>query len=168
MRGLELRDVTTAAGRALTQILLVGVARLTYACQHTALSSTAATLTSFFRRRERTARFWPPPRPHGTDVAEVHTAGSHSRLRSQRMMAFGTPYQHTSQAISPAPPLRQLAGKTMLLVLQLLRRKPHGGAGAMVLNVECALHLLSGGPHSCQYTGRPLCKRSRSSRVARC
>ena len=96
----------------------------------------------------------------GTDVAEVHTAGSHSRLRSQRMMAFGTPYHHTSQAISPAPPLRQLAGKTMLLVLQLLRRKPHGGAGAMVFNVECALHLLSGGPHSCQYTGRPLCKRS--------
>ena len=94
---------------------------------------------NLFRRRERTARFWPPPRPHGTDVAEVHTAGSHSRLRSQRMMAFGTPYQHTSQAISPAPPLRQLAGKTMLLVLQLLRRKPHGGAGAMVLNVECAL-----------------------------
>ena len=94
------------------------------------------------------------------DVAEVHTAGCHSRLRSQRMMAFGTPYQHTSQAISPAPPLRQLAGKTMLLVLQLLRLKPHGGAGAMVLNVDCALHLLSGGPHSCQYTGRPLCKRS--------
>ena len=29
----------------------------------------------------------------GTDVAEVHTAGCHSR------MAFGTPYQHTSQAI---------------------------------------------------------------------
>ena len=29
MRGLELRDVTTAAGRALTQILLVGVAHLT-------------------------------------------------------------------------------------------------------------------------------------------
>ena len=26
----------------------------------------------------------------------------------------------------------------------------------MVLNVECALHLLTGGPHSCQYTGRPL------------
>ena len=120
----------------------------------------AAAYPKLFRRRERTARFWPPPRPHGTDVAEVHTAGSHSRLRSQRMMAFGTPYQHTSQAISPAPPLRQLAGKTMLLVLQLLRRKPHGGPGAMVLNVECALHLLSGGPHSCQYTGRPLCKRS--------
>ena len=156
MKGLELRDVTTAAGRALTQILLVGVAHLTYACQRTAVYSHP----NLFRRRERTARFWPPPRPHGTDVAEVHTAGSHSRLRSQRMMAFGTPYQHTSQAISPAPPLRQLAGKTMLLVLQLLRRKPHGGAGAMVLDVECALHLLSGGPHSCQYTGRPLCKRS--------
>ena len=75
---------------------------------------------NLFRRRERTARFWPPPRPHGTDVAEVHTAGSHSRLRSQRMMAFGTPYQHTSKAMSSAPPLRQLAGKTMLLVLQLL------------------------------------------------
>ena len=44
--------------------------------------------------------------------------------------------------------------------VELLRRKPHGGAGAMVLNVECALHLLSGGPHSCQYTVRPLCKRS--------
>ena len=161
MRGLELRDVTTAAGRALTQILLVGVAHLTYGyachCQHGMQQHSHPNL---FRRRERTARFWPPPRPHGTDVAEVHTAGSHSRLRSQRTMAFGTSYQHTSQAISPAPPLRQLAGKTMLLVLQLLRRKPHGGAGAMVLNVECALHLLSGGPHSCQYTGRPLCKRS--------
>ena len=37
MRGLELRDVTTVAGRAaLTQILLVGVAHLTYACQRTA------------------------------------------------------------------------------------------------------------------------------------
>ena len=36
MRGVELRDVTTAAGRALTQILLVGVAHLTYACQHAA------------------------------------------------------------------------------------------------------------------------------------
>ena len=158
MRGFELRVVTTAAGRALTQILLVRVAHLTYACQ--AASVQQYSHPNLFRRRERTARFWPPPRPHGTDVAEVHTAGSHSRLRSQRMMAFGTPYQHTSQAISPAPPLRQLAGKTMLLVLQLLRRKPHGGAGAMVLNVECALHLLSGGPHSCQYTGRPLCKRS--------
>ena len=31
----------------------------------------------------------------------------------------------------------------MLLVLQLLRRKPHGGAGAMVLDVECAFHLLT-------------------------
>ena len=29
MKGLELRDVTTAAGRALTQILLVGVAKKT-------------------------------------------------------------------------------------------------------------------------------------------
>ena len=37
MRGVELRDVTTAAGRALTQILLVGVAHLTYACQRTAV-----------------------------------------------------------------------------------------------------------------------------------
>ena len=74
---------------------------------------------NLFRRRERTARFWPPPRPHGTDVAEVHTAGSHSRLRSRRMMAFGTPYQNTSKAMLPAPSLRQLAGKTMLLVLQL-------------------------------------------------
>ena len=155
MRGVELRDVTTAAGRALTQILLVGVAHLTYANSLQQLSH-----PNLFRRRERTARFWPPPRPHGTDVAEVHTAGCHSRLRSQRMMAFGTPYQHTSKSMSPAPPLRQLAGKTMLLVLQLLRRKPHGGAGAMVLDVECALHLLTGGPHSCQYTGRPLCKRS--------
>lgn len=36
MKWLELRDVTTAAGRALTQILLVGVAHLTYACQHAA------------------------------------------------------------------------------------------------------------------------------------
>ena len=166
MKWLELRDVTTAAGRALTQILLVGVAHLHLTILvPTALLYARASVQQYshpnlFRRRERTARFWPPPRPHGTDVAEVHTAGSHSRLRSQRMMAFGTPYQHTSQAISPAPPLRQLAGKTMLLVLQLLRRKPHGGAGAMVLDVECALHLLSGGPHSCQYTGRPLCKRS--------
>ena len=37
MRGFELRVVTTAAGRALTQILLVGVAHLTYACQRTAV-----------------------------------------------------------------------------------------------------------------------------------
>ena len=36
MRGFELRVVTTAAGRALTQILLVGVAHLIYACQHAA------------------------------------------------------------------------------------------------------------------------------------
>ena len=156
MRGVELRVVTTAAGRALTQILLVGVAHLTYACQRTAVQppsplSKARTDGPFLASAAG---------PHGTDVAEVHTAGSHSRLRSQRMMAFGTPYQHTSQAISPAPTLRQLAGKTMLLVLQLLRRKPHGGAGAMVLDVECALHLFTGGPHSCQYTGRPLCKRS--------
>ena len=32
----------------------------------------------------------------------------------------------------------------MLLVLQLLRQKPHGGPGAMVLDVECALNLLTG------------------------
>ena len=37
MKGLELRDVTTAVGRALTQILLVGVAHLAYACQRTAV-----------------------------------------------------------------------------------------------------------------------------------
>ena len=39
----------------------------------------------------------------------------------------------------------------MLLVLQLLRRKRHGGAGAMVLNDVCALNLLTGGPHSYMY-----------------
>ena len=44
------------------------------------------------------------------------------------------------------------------LATEAARRTP----GAMVLNVECALHLLTGGPHSYsyQYTGRPLCKRS--------
>ena len=44
MRGVELRDVATAAGRALTQILLVGVARLrlTYACQHAAQHNQAS------------------------------------------------------------------------------------------------------------------------------
>ena len=96
--------------------------------------SSTATLTSFEGANGRPNSGL--RRGHGTDVAEVHTAGSHSRLRSQRMMAFDTPYHHTSKAMSPAPPLRQLAGKTMLLVLQLLRQKRHGGADAMMLNVE--------------------------------
>ena len=116
---------------------------------------------NLFRRRERTAQFWPPPRPRhrccrgahrGLSLAPTLTADDgvwHAVAR--------TITHDTSKAMSPAPPLRQLAGKTMLLVLQLLLRKRHGGAGAMVLSVECALNLFTGGPHSCQYTGRPLC-----------
>ena len=80
MRGVELRVVTTAAVRALTQILLVGVAHLTYACQQAACSS-RATLTSFEGangrpvfglRRGRTAPMWQRCTPRALTRAYAH------------------------------------------------------------------------------------------------